>query len=162
MHLTYTKIIIAISTLFRRFGLTLFQNDKSAVKCYRAALGPQTKPGILCVRVLVQSSVEFESKLVIVFVVPMEVEVGLMALLVLPISHCGTGVQGGIRIRVELLVVGFIMLVSVLELVLKFVLKLSNKGLYFCWLISKSKDRLGDHTLRLVILSSHKDEEKIC
>ncbi len=50
----------------------------------------------------------------------MEVEVGpeLVDLLVLPSSHSGTGVWGGIETGFAVLVVGVIKLVSVLELVL--------------------------------------------
>ena len=53
MHLAYAEIIIILATLFRRFDLTLFNTDESAVQCFRAALGPQTKPGTLGVRALI-------------------------------------------------------------------------------------------------------------
>ena len=53
MHLAYAKIFIILATLFRRFDLRLFDTDESAVQCFKAALGPQPKPGTLGVRVLV-------------------------------------------------------------------------------------------------------------
>ena len=53
MYLAYAEIFIAIATLFRSFEFTLSKTDKSAVECFRAGLGPRTRPGTLGVRVIV-------------------------------------------------------------------------------------------------------------
>ena len=56
MQLAYVEIFIVVATVFRRFDFSLFETDRSAVECFRAALGPQTKPGTHGVRVLVNGS----------------------------------------------------------------------------------------------------------
>ena len=53
MHLAYAEIFITLATLFRRFDFCLFETDRSAVECFKAALGPQRRPGTIGVRVLV-------------------------------------------------------------------------------------------------------------